>query len=109
MFCYSERPGTLAARKFADDVPEEVKKRRLSEIIALQNELSLSHNRRDVGTVAEVLVEGRSRRSDERMRGRNLQNKMVVFEDVSACKPGDCVRVQIEEATSATLMGRLIP
>ncbi|MBP8725515.1 MAG: tRNA (N6-isopentenyl adenosine(37)-C2)-methylthiotransferase MiaB [Saprospiraceae bacterium] len=109
MFCYSERPGTLAARKWADDVPEQVKKRRLSEIIALQNEISLAHNRRDVGQVTEVLVEGRSRRSDERLRGRNLQNKMVVFDDVSACKPGDCVRVLIQDATSATLMGSILP
>lgn len=105
MFCYSERPGTLAAKKYADDIPLEVKKRRLNEIIALQNRLSLEHNRRDIGKTFEVLVEGKSKKSDLQWKGRNSQNKMVVFNDMGDVQPGDYVWVSIKDATSATLLG----
>ncbi len=106
MFKYSERPGTYAARHFEDDVPEEEKIRRLNEIIALQNELSLASNRRDIGKTYEVLVEGYSKRSREQMCGRSQQNKMVVFAKGNA-KPGDLVKVLVTDASSATLIGEL--
>jgi len=108
MFCYSERPGTLAAKKYADDIPLEVKKRRLNEIIALQNRLSLEHNRRDIGKTFEVLVEGKSKKSDLQWKGRNSQNKMVVFNDMGEVQPGDYVWVSIKDATSATLLGEQV-
>jgi len=107
MFKYSERPGTYASRHYEDDVPEEEKVRRLNEIIALQNELSLESNRRDIGKTFEVLVEGYSKRSREQMCGRSQQNKMVVFPK-GDCKPGDFVMVKITEASSATLIGDLV-
>ena len=106
MFKYSERPGTFAARHYADDVPEEEKIRRLNEIIALQNELSLESNRRDIGKTFEVLVEGYSKRSREQMCGRSQQNKMIVFPKGNA-KPGDLVVVKVTDASSATLLGEL--
>ena len=106
MFKYSERPGTFAAKHYADDVPEEEKIRRLNEIIALQNELSLASNRRDIGKTFEVLVEGYSKRSREQMCGRSQQNKMIVFPKGDA-KPGDLVMVKVTEASSATLIGEL--
>ena len=105
MFKYSERPGTYAARHLQDDVPEDVKVRRLQEMIALQNELSEASNRRDVGRRFEVLVEGFSKRSRERMYGKTEHNKVVVF-DRGGHRIGDFVRVEVEEATSATLLGR---
>ncbi len=108
MFCYSERPGTLAAKKYADEIPLEVKKRRLNEIIALQNRLSLEHNRRDIGKTFEVLVEGKSKKSDLQWKGRNSQNKMVVFNDMGEVQPGDYVWVSIKDATSATLLGEQV-
>ena len=104
MFKYSERPGTFAQRNMPDDVPDEVKSRRLSEIIALQNELGLESNRRDVGKVFEVLVEGRSRRNAEQLSGRTSQNKVVVF-DRGGRDVGDYVRVRITGCTPATLFG----
>ncbi len=107
MFKYSERPGTFAARHYADDVPEEEKIRRLNEIIALQNELSLESNRRDIGKTFEVLVEGYSKRSREQMCGRSQQNKMIVFPKGNA-KPGDLVMVRVTDASSATLLGELV-
>lgn len=107
MFKYSERPGTYAARHFEDNVPEEEKIRRLNEIIALQNELSLASNRRDIGKTFEVLVEGYSKRSREQMCGRSQQNKMVVFAKGNA-KPGDLVKVLVTDASSATLIGELV-
>jgi tRNA-2-methylthio-N6-dimethylallyladenosine synthase len=106
MFKYSERPGTYAARHYADDVPEEEKIRRLNEIIALQNQLSLESNRRDIGKTFEVLVEGYSKRSREQMCGRSQQNKMIVFPKGNA-KPGDLVMVKITDASSATLIGEI--
>lgn len=118
MFQYSERPGTLAAKKYPDDIPLKEKTRRLNEIIALQNELSLESNRRDVGKTFEVLIEGTSKRSDEELCGRTTTNKMCVFpallENGSApadgekiFKVGDYVKVTVLSCTSATLICRL--
>lgn len=108
MFVYSERPGTLAARKYKDDIPEDVKKNRLSEIIALQRAMSDKHNARDVGNTYKVLIEGDSRKSDEEFKGRNSQNKMVVFPKMAGYKPGDYAQVYIESSNSATLIGRIV-
>ena len=107
MFYYSERPGTLAARKLEDDVPLEVKKRRLQEVIALQNEISLAHNQAEIGKVFKVLIEGDSKRSDAEFKGRNSQNKMIVFPKVPGLQVGDYVWVKVQEATSATLRGEI--
>lgn len=104
MFKYSERPGTLAAKKYEDDVPEQEKIRRLNEIIALQRELSLHSNEKDVGKVFEVLIEGPSKRDEKKYFGRTSQNKVVVFEK-STYKKGDYVNVKINSCTSATLIG----
>ncbi|MBP3269682.1 MAG: tRNA (N6-isopentenyl adenosine(37)-C2)-methylthiotransferase MiaB, partial [Bacteroidales bacterium] len=104
MFCYSERPGTLAARHYPDDVPPEVKTRRLNEIIELQNRLSLESNQRDVGKTFEVLVEGPSKRNPEELCGRTGSDKMCVF-PAEGHKAGDYVRVRIKDRTSATLLG----
>ncbi len=103
MFMYSERPDTYAARKFKDDVPEGTKKRRLSEIISLQSQISLENNQKEIGKEHLVLVEGPSRRSDEQLSGRTDTNKMVVF-DRGAHQKGDYVRVRIRDCTSATLL-----
>jgi tRNA-2-methylthio-N6-dimethylallyladenosine synthase len=108
MFSYSERPGTLAARKYKDDVPESVKKKRLEEVIALQNKLSLQHNLRDIGKTFEVLIEGDSKRDQMSFRGRNTQNKVVVFPKLAGLKPGDYVQVEILDTTSATLIGKIV-
>ncbi len=108
MFIYSERPGTLAARKYPDDVPESVKKRRLSEIIELQHELSASHNEADIGKTYEVLIEGDSKRDDQEFKGRNTHNKMVIFPKADGLKAGDYVFVHITSATSATLRGQIV-
>ncbi|MDO4707760.1 MAG: tRNA (N6-isopentenyl adenosine(37)-C2)-methylthiotransferase MiaB [Porphyromonadaceae bacterium] len=105
MFKYSERPGTYAAKHLEDNVPEEVKVRRLSEMIDLQNKLSLESNLADVGRTVEVLVEGFSKRSREHLFGRTQQNKVVVF-DKQGYRVGQYVQVIIESATSATLIGK---
>lgn len=105
MFKYSERPGTYAAKHLEDNVPEEVKVRRLSEMIDVQNELSLESNLRDVGRTVEVLVEGFSKRSREQLFGRTQQNKVVVF-DKQGYRIGQYVDVVVESATSATLIGK---
>jgi len=107
MFKYSERPGTKAARKLKDDVPEEIKTRRLNEIIYLQNRLSAHSKRNDVGKTFEVLAEGTSKRSAEHLSGRTSQNKVVVFPKGNI-KAGDYVNVIIERSTSATLIGNTI-
>ena len=107
MFFYSERPGTLAAKKYADDIPLEVKKKRLEEIIQKQSELSLKRNQMDVGKVHKVLIEGTSRRSDEQLQGRNSANKVVIFPRGNKSK-GEYVNVLVEGCTGATLMGRVI-
>ncbi len=105
MFFYSERPGTLAARNYPDDVPQEVKNRRLEELIALQNRLSLESNRRDLGREFEVLVEGPSKKNPDELCGRNSQGKMCVWPDTSH-KPGEYVRVRVLDCTQATLLCR---
>ena len=109
MFKFSMRPNTYAARHLADDVSEEEKTRRLTEIINLQNELSAESNRRDVGKEFEVLVEGHSKRSEAQLCGRTSQNKMVVFDAAEGIKAGDYVRVKITDCSSATLFGSLAP
>ena len=108
MFFYSERPGTLAARKYEDDIPEEVKKRRLNEVIELQRAISLKHNLNDIGKRYEVLIEGDSKKSGEQFKGRNSQNKMIVFDKIDGIKAGDYTNVEVTEATSATLLGKII-
>ena len=107
MFQYSERPGTLAAKKYPDDVPPEVKTRRLEEIIALQNRLSLESNRRDVGKTFQVLVEGPSKRNPAELCGRNSQNKMCVWPDTQH-RAGDLVDVKVLDCTQATLLCELV-
>ena len=106
MFKYSERPGTFSARHFEDDITEEEKTRRLNEVIALQNELSLQHNRQEIGRVREVLIEGTSKRSDAQLCGRTSQNKMVVF-DRGSEGAGEYVKVLITDCSSATLFGTI--
>ncbi|MBR0532956.1 MAG: tRNA (N6-isopentenyl adenosine(37)-C2)-methylthiotransferase MiaB [Bacteroidales bacterium] len=107
MFCYSERPGTIAARHYPDDVPQEVKTRRLNEIIELQNQLSLESNRSDIGKTFEVLVEGPSKRNPEELCGRTGSDKMCVFPGLGH-KAGDYVQVRIADCTSATLLGTIV-
>lgn len=107
MFKYSERPGTLASREMPDNVSEEIKIDRLNRMIALQNELSLESNLRDVGKEFEVLVEGTSKRSEDELFGRTSQNKVAVFPRGEA-RPGDFVRVRVLSASSATLRAELI-
>ena len=106
MFMYSLREGTYAWKHLADDIPEEVKKRRLNEIIALQGEIALENNRREVGREYEVLVEGVSHRSKEQLFGRNSQNKVIVFDKGDAA-PGSYRRVWVKDCTQATLLGEL--
>ncbi len=107
MFKYSEREGTFAHKNLPDNISEEVKTARLTEIINLQNELSAKSNRRDVGREFEVLVEGESKRSSAQMFGRNSQNKVVIF-DREQARVGDYVRVVVESCSSATLIGKII-
>ena len=109
MFIYSERPGTLAQRRFTDDVPEKVKKKRLIEIVEMQNRLSLESNQRDLGGVFEVLIEGSSKKSDANWMGRSSQNKVFVFPKTDHnCKPGDYVHVKVESCTQGTMMGNMV-
>ena len=107
MFYYSERPGTLAARHYPDDVPLDVKTRRLNEIIALQSELSLKSNQNDIGKTFKVLVEGPSKKNPDELCGRSGSNKMCVFPGC-AHKAGDYVDVKVLSCTSATLIGKLV-
>ena len=107
MFKYSERPGTFASEHLADDVPEEIKIKRLEEIIALQNNISKEQNKKCVGKTYEVLVEGVSKRSTDQMFGRTSQNKVVVF-DRSGQRVGDFIQVKITSASSATLLGEVL-
>ncbi len=104
MFFYSERPGTLAAKKFPDDIPLEIKKRRLNEIIDKQRAHSLERNQLDVGKTHEVLIEGYSKRSDDFLQGRNSANKVIIFPK-SKYKKGQFVNVYVEDCTAATLSG----
>lgn len=107
MFAYSERPGTLAEKRMEDDVPLEVKKRRLAEIIDLQQEHSLYRTKQHVGNIEEVLIEGTSKKSDAHWKGRNTQNTVVVFPKENY-KIGDFVNVNIEDCTSTTLIGKAV-
>ncbi len=107
MFKYSERKGTFASKNLPDDVPEEVKLRRLQEMIDLQMELSLESNKKDIGKEFEVLVEGYSKRSREQLSGRTSQNKVVLF-DNQGQKVGDLVRVKIKDASAITLFGDIL-
>jgi len=107
MYSYSERPGTQAARKYADDIPLEVKKRRLQEIVDLQRKLAYTRNLRDVGKAYKVLIEGFSKRSQEHLQGRNSQNKVIVFPKGNLQK-GTYVNVFVEQCTGGTLIGSVI-
>ena len=107
MFRYSERPGTKAARRLKDDVPEDVKAKRLNEMIALQNILSAKSKKKDIGRIFEVLVEGYSKRSDNYLSGRTSQNKVAVF-PVNGIKAGEYTSVLAEKCTSATLITRVV-
>lgn len=107
MFYYSERPGTLAAKKYTDDIPLAVKKRRLQEIINKQSQLSLIRNQKDIGKIQELLIEGLSKRSDEQLKGRNSANKVVIIPKGNL-KIGDYVNVRITDCTPATLFGEII-
>ncbi|RCL76757.1 MAG: tRNA (N6-isopentenyl adenosine(37)-C2)-methylthiotransferase MiaB [Flavobacteriales bacterium] len=107
MFKYSERPKTLAERKFEDDIPDEVKSKRLSEIIEKQLKFSLASNQKRIGLVEKVLIEGESKRSNEHMCGRTSRNSMVVFPKGNG-KKGQYVNVKITDCTSATLIGKEI-
>ncbi|MGN6398860.1 MAG: tRNA (N6-isopentenyl adenosine(37)-C2)-methylthiotransferase MiaB [Flavisolibacter sp.] len=109
MFFYSERPGTLAQRRYQDDVPLEIKKGRLQEIVEIQNRLSLESNKKDVGKTFKVLIESTSKKSDKDWMGRNSQNKVVVFTKGNIDhQPGDYVQVKITACTQATLLGELV-
>jgi tRNA-2-methylthio-N6-dimethylallyladenosine synthase len=109
MFYYSERPGTLAARKYVDDISEEIKKNRLNEIIRLQNHLSLLHNKSDIGKTFKVLIEGNSKKSDLEWKGRNSQNKMIIFPKSNHhLSIGSYTWVKVYDANSATLFGEII-
>jgi tRNA-2-methylthio-N6-dimethylallyladenosine synthase len=108
MFYYSERPGTLAARRYSDDVPLELKKKRLEEIVALQNRLSLESNRKDIGKTFKVLIEGNSKKSEREWMGRTSQNKVLVFPKLGhKANKGDYVFVRVNECTGATLKGEI--
>jgi len=109
MFFYSERPGTLAQRRYKDDISGETKKRRLQEIVELQNRLSLESNKKDIDKTFEVLIEGDSKRSDKDWMGRNSQNKVIVFpKEDSELKKGNYVMVKVTSCTQATLLGQII-
>jgi tRNA-2-methylthio-N6-dimethylallyladenosine synthase len=108
MYAYSERPGTLAARKYEDDIPSEVKSRRLKDIVALQGSISQEKNKRYVGTIQTVLIEGESKKSVDDFKGRNNQNVTVVFPKLEGYKKGDYVKVKIERSTQTSLIGHVI-
>jgi tRNA-2-methylthio-N6-dimethylallyladenosine synthase len=108
MFTYSERPGTPAAKKLEDDVPEEIKSKRLTEIIALQRQHSAERLKSHVGRIQRVLIDGLSKKSDKDFAGRNDQNLVVVFPVDERYKKGDYVEVKINDCTSATLLGTIV-
>lgn len=109
MFFYSERPGTLAQRRYKDDIPAEVKKRRLQEIVEVQNRLSLESNKKDIGKSFKVLIEGDSKKNEAEWKGRNSQNKVIVFPKGNHdLKKGDYVTVKVNDCTQATLLGEII-
>ena len=108
MFYYSERPGTLAQRRFKDDVPLDVKKRRLQEVVDLQNRLSLESNKKDMGKTFKILIEGESKKSDTDWKGRSSEGKVFVFpKEHYALQKGDYVLVRADECTQGTLLGRI--
>ncbi|MDP3472802.1 MAG: radical SAM protein, partial [Algoriphagus sp.] len=107
MFYYSERPGTLAAKKYEDDIPLEIKKRRLAEIISKQAELSFGRNRLDLHQEQLILIEGFAKKSDLQLKGRNSANKVVII-PADQAKKGDYVRVRISEVSQATLFGEVL-
>jgi len=108
MFFYSERPGTLAAKRYEDDVPQDIKKKRLQEIVEVQNRLSRESNQQDIGKTFKVLIEADSKRSDQDWMGRNTQNKVVVFPKGNyPLKKGDYAEVTVHESTQATLLGTI--
>jgi len=107
MFHYSERPGTLAAKKYNDDIPLETKKRRLAEIIEKQSALSLERNKMDIGKIQEILIEGTSKRSENQLKGRNSANKVVIIPN-EGNKKGDYVKVRILDCSAATLFGEVV-
>ncbi len=109
MYFYSERPGTLAQKRFTDDVPLEIKKRRLYEVVALQNKLSLKSNLRDIGKIFKILIEGNSKKSDNDWMGRSSQGKVFVFpKENYSYKKGEYVMVQATDCTQGTLLGKII-
>jgi len=108
MFYYSERPGTLAAKNYKDDIPLTIKKKRLQEIIAKQSQSSLERNQLDIGKVFKVLIEGFSKRSQEDLQGRTSSNKVVIFKN-DGFKKGTYLNVKINNCTSATLLGTIVP
>ena len=107
MFAYSERPGTLAGKKMDDDVPQAIKKRRLQEVIALQQKHSLYRTQQHLGKIEEVLIEGTSKKNPNEWKGRNTQNTVIVFPK-EHYKLGDFVNVKVEDCTSATLKGTAV-
>ncbi len=107
MFFYSERPGTLAAKKYEDDIPLEVKKRRLQEIINKQQEISLQRNKLDLGKTFKVLIEGKSKKSDKQLQGRNTANKVIIFDD-HGFEKGSYVNVKVNDCSAATLFGEVV-
>jgi tRNA-2-methylthio-N6-dimethylallyladenosine synthase len=108
MYAYSERPGTLAARKYADDIPAEVKSRRLAELVALQNSISLNKKQDYIGKTYKVLIEGFSKKSEADLKGRNDQNQLVVFPAGEGYAKGDYVYVEIERCTMTSLFGKVV-
>jgi tRNA-2-methylthio-N6-dimethylallyladenosine synthase len=109
MFFYSERPGTLAQRRYKDDIPEDVKKRRLQEIVDLQGKLSHQSNKDDLGKTFKVLIEADSKKTDSDWRGRSGQNKVIVFPKSNRqYKPGDYVWVKVTGCTRTTLIGEIV-
>lgn len=107
MFFYSERPGTLAARRYTDDIPLEIKKQRLSEIVALQGRLSRESNKKDLGKLFNVLVEGPSKKNPMEWMGRNSQNKVIVFPKPENLKKGEYLTIKVIDCTQATLIGEV--
>ena len=109
MFFYSERPGTLAERRYKDDIPETVKKKRLQEIVEIQNKLSLESNKKDIGKTFAVLIEGNSKKSDKDWMGRSSQNKVIVFpKENYDLRKGNYVNVKVNDCTQATLLGTIV-
>jgi len=108
MFMYSERPGTLAAKRYTDDIPEAIKSRRLKEVVARQQQYSHIRLQNEIGKVQRVLIEGFSKKSDKDYCGRSDKNAMVVFPVSEQYKPGQYVNVLIDRCTTATLIGKVV-